>query len=247
MDAIFVATPHFLPSASPPFLPARCCLTASHITEASHIPGCVQPLDDGPDGLPPNRLYILVQHTNSLLLLRSQVQTVTVRDQRHLLRRPHHPSAWREGSHPDSERHRDAVVHDTYGPAQRWSVRGHVPRRLQRVLQWWLLAQRLVLLPLLLRAAHWRRHQSTTITSLGTPKSSFKSSFVPLVCRAGRPCHRDLSLLYDELRAFLHLRQWKRHRCEYRPDPNHDLGADSMAVSYTGQLAQSVTDYDGAW
>ena len=29
--------------------------------------------------------------------------------------------------------------------------------------------------------------------------------------------------------------------------PNHDLGADSMAVSYTGQLAQSVTDYDGAW
>lgn len=172
---------------------------------------------------------------------------MTVRDQRHLLRRPHHPSAWREGSHPDSERHRDAVVHDTYGPAQRWSVRGHVSRRLQRVLQWWLLAQRLVLLPLLLRAAHWRRHQSTTITSLGTPKSSFKSSFVPLVCRAGRPCHRDLSLLYDELRAFLHLRQWKRHRCEYRPDPNHDLGADSMAVSYTGQLAQSVTDYDGAW
>ena len=131
MDAIFVATPHFLPSASPPFLPARCCLTASHITEAScsqHIPGCVQPLDDGPDGLPPNRLYILVQHTNSLLLLRSQVQTVTVRDQRHLLRRPHHPSAWREGSHPDSGRHRDAVVHDTYGPAQRWSVRGHVLR-----------------------------------------------------------------------------------------------------------------------
>ena len=29
--------------------------------------------------------------------------------------------------------------------------------------------------------------------------------------------------------------------------PNNDLGADSMAVSYTGQLAQSVTDYDGAW
>ena len=29
--------------------------------------------------------------------------------------------------------------------------------------------------------------------------------------------------------------------------PNRDLGADSMAVSYTAQLAQTVTDYDGAW
>ena len=29
--------------------------------------------------------------------------------------------------------------------------------------------------------------------------------------------------------------------------PNNDLGADSMAVSYAAQLAQTVTGFDGAW
>ena len=29
--------------------------------------------------------------------------------------------------------------------------------------------------------------------------------------------------------------------------PNRDLGADSMATSYAAQLAQTVTDFDGAW